>query len=67
MRAASSITLAPLALAVSLAFCLSCAGCGDSGSQPAVTQTEEQKAQQAVAEKATADAFKTAPKQAPKR
>ena len=46
------------AAALAMVCGLPCAGCGESGgAQPVVQQTEEQKAQQASAEKATAEAF----------
>ena len=56
---------------VSWAFTLCCAcglgsvGCGESDAQP-VVQTDEMKAQQVAAAKATADAFKDSQKAKPR-
>ena len=66
MRAVRSSTRVFQVLALYCAGAFGGFGCGDSGSQP-VVQTEDQKAKQAAADKATADAFKESQKKSPKR
>ncbi len=60
MRGTSSSATVSWVAGLCLAWCLAFVGCGETSSTApqSVNQTEEQKAQQAAADKATADAHK---------